>query len=487
MNKIKQKYEIIKQKFLDKNCKLLTSYEDYSKLESRYKKVSIVASCGHELHNVYVHTFLNRNTGDKCKYCVKENAKKILAVKSHDCNKIEYHAVDIIKENLSDFYVEKTGEGCLVDIIVKPKTNTNNLYLPIQLKSTVQQTFNCYSFAITKDKYKNMIILLACIKDKKCWIMKNENITTKNKINIGNKSKYNKYMVNFLDLNASFLKLYNSALHHNKEMFDTKEKFNIPTQIYQQRELDYSKLREFKLQFIKFDKPIIDMQVYDFLIDNKKFQEKVCGIEKSKNIYICHLVKNTKNNYELGDNDFYWINIPDENTFYIFPEKILHDKNKIGQNKKVHLLIPFNNDNHWTSKYKFEYNNPNKDEIMKILNSKIIINNDINNESIIKSNIKQTIDNIIIKNDKKVVKQKPEKTNKKCLDCDNIIFNTSTRCLQCAAKNTIANNITKSNRPSLDQLKNDFLSLKSYVNVGKKYNVSDNAIRKWMKSYEKIA
>ena len=483
MNKIKQKYESIQQKFLDKNCKLLTTYEDYSKIETKYKKVSIVASCGHELNDVYIHTFFNRNSGNKCKDCVKENIKKILTIKSYDSNKIEFYACDIIKENLSDFYVEKTGEGCLVDIIIKPKSNANNMYLPIQLKSTVEQSFNCYSFNIMKDQYKNMIIVLVCIKDKKCWIMKNDDIKTKNRINIGNKSKYNKYLVNLTDLNTSLLQLYNLGL------LDTKENFNIPTQIYQKRELDYSKLRESKLDFIKFEKPIIDMMVYDFLIDNKKIQEKVCGIEKDKKMYICHLVKNiknTKNNYELGDNDFYWINIPDKNSFYIFPEKILYDKNKIGQNKRVRLLIPFNNNKHWTYLYRFEYNKPNKDGIMKILNSKIIVNNDINNETIIKSNIKETIDNIIIKNDRNNVKQKPVKTNNKCLDCDNIIRNISKRCQQCATKNTITNNITKSNRPSLEQLREDLISLKTYINVGKKYNVSDGAIRKWIKSYEKI-
>ena len=41
-------------------------------------------------------------------------------------------------------------------------------------------------------------------------------------------------------------------------------------------------------------------------------------------------------------------------------------------------------------------------------------------------------------------------------------------------------------RPSLEQLKNDLKELKSMVQVGIKYKVSDNAIRKWIRNYEKI-
>ena len=43
----------------------------------------------------------------------------------------------------------------------------------------------------------------------------------------------------------------------------------------------------------------------------------------------------------------------------------------------------------------------------------------------------------------------------------------------------------KVNRPSYRQLKRDLTKM-SYVKVGKKYGVSDNAIRKWIRRYEKI-
>lgn len=75
---------------------------------------------------------------------------------------------------------------------------------------------------------------------------------------------------------------------------------------------------------------------------------------------------------------------------------------------------------------------------------------------------------------------------KKCMDCDKLVYKNCTRCLKCMNKNKIKTNAITMNRPSLDQLKNDLKELKSMVQVGVKYKVSDNAIRKWIKNYEKI-
>jgi len=70
----------------------------------------------------------------------------------------------------------------------------------------------------------------------------------------------------------------------------------------------------------------------------------------------------------------------------------------------------------------------------------------------------------------------------KCIDCDIDVFKTSTRCIKCESKRRF--NINKHNRPAYKQLLQD-LEGSSYVQVGKKYGVSDNAIRKWIKTYEK--
>lgn len=75
-----------------------------------------------------------------------------------------------------------------------------------------------------------------------------------------------------------------------------------------------------------------------------------------------------------------------------------------------------------------------------------------------------------------------KKKKKTCVDCDTSIYKTSTRCNKCAHKHKWLLNIN--NRPSLEQLKKDLLN-STYVSVGKKYNVSNNTVKKWLKLYEK--
>ena len=93
--------------------------------------------------------------------------------------------------------------------------------------------------------------------------------------------------------------------------------------------------------------------------------------------------------------------------------------------------------------------------------------------------IPPTLENI--KKDPKI--ENPEKY-KHCPDCNTMIVLKSTRCLKCMNKNKIKETIINSGRPSLEQLKKDIVELKSMVKVGHKYNVSDNAIRKWIKNHE---
>ena len=84
-----------------------------------------------------------------------------------------------------------------------------------------------------------------------------------------------------------------------------------------------------------------------------------------------------------------------------------------------------------------------------------------------------------------VKKNKKPKKITKCTDCDKRISKVSTRCRSCAS---IKSNETKKkvkDRPSLETLLKD-LETMPYTKVGKKYGVSDNCIRKWIKNYKKI-
>lgn len=63
-----------------------------------------------------------------------------------------------------------------------------------------------------------------------------------------------------------------------------------------------------------------------------------------------------------------------------------------------------------------------------------------------------------------------------CIDCGKEIGWKATRCIDCYKK------IHKKEKPSKEEL-NKLIHEKSFVEIGRMYNVSDNAIRKWCKLY----
>ena len=71
------------------------------------------------------------------------------------------------------------------------------------------------------------------------------------------------------------------------------------------------------------------------------------------------------------------------------------------------------------------------------------------------------------------------KVTKKKYYCENCGKEKSTNSKYCSVCSSLFRR--KVERPTLEQLNKDFKELKTFVAVGKKYNVSDNTIRKWLK------
>ena len=92
-------------------------------------------------------------------------------------------------------------------------------------------------------------------------------------------------------------------------------------------------------------------------------------------------------------------------------------------------------------------------------------------------------ENNIIQKPKKEKQQKikPQKKIKieanHCIDCGKIIDNRSQRCEECEHKRQ-----RRVEWPQRDELKK-LIRTQSFSAIGKKYNVSDNAVRKWCKNY----
>lgn len=78
----------------------------------------------------------------------------------------------------------------------------------------------------------------------------------------------------------------------------------------------------------------------------------------------------------------------------------------------------------------------------------------------------------------KIIEEANKKIKKTCIDCNKNIDYSATRCIDCHLISS-----RKVERPSYEQLLKDKESM-NMVQIGKKYNVSDNTIRKWIKRYE---
>jgi hypothetical protein len=370
------KYENIVEEFNKRNCKLVTSKEEYEETKNMFKnsfKLNYIASCGHN-HNVFYNVFKSRNTGIICPSCkINEiGQKKKKLIENKEVSKIssteqEFNFINQLKSIISnDLIVIKAFDGCNVDIIFKPKNILNDEWVGIQVKTTNKIRLT-YSFHIN-NTYKNCLILLCCIEDNNIWLFPENIIGEQKKISIGAyKSKYNIYKVE--NIVERLNQLYLDTSKFNFELLNT------PNNIYQQREQTFRKYREEKIPFLNFIYDEMEATVYDFKIDNFKIQEKITSINKINNSCIFQLCKNNgkinlKRNqiqYEINDNQFYWLNCDNKKTFFVIPEKILLDKGYIGNKKKnTKLKITIQDHMHFKSKwiepYMFNYETIQEEE-----------------------------------------------------------------------------------------------------------------------------
>jgi hypothetical protein len=367
-------FEDVKKIFADKECELLTTEEEFKNIKDRQPKYKYIAKCGHE-HEVFWNVYVSRNTGIFCPPCViKRNA--ITAKENNKDDKLQNlklekrcceYFMDKIKDKID---IIRTFDGCNADLVMKPKSVKEDLWVGIQVKTNAY-IGPSYGFSVNKN-YADCLMLFMCWEDKRMWICPYEDISHLKKLTIGvKKSKYNHYEVLENDLYEKLLLFYGANKKSSFEVLDT------PTSEYQQREKLYRIHREYKLSFIKFIENGMEGLVYDFFINDKKFQEKVGSIYKNK--YMFSLYKNNGKKdgkrafkcYNKNDNDFYWLNCPDKKYFYVFPQDILIKKQYIDSEnkKKMHLSCDPQNDKCWRKDYLFDYDNIDKERLLNLINS----------------------------------------------------------------------------------------------------------------------
>lgn len=282
--------------------------------------------------------------------------------------KLELRCINYFKELCKTFEIHKAFDGCRADLIVRPIDQIQDKWIGIQVKSTKRN--NHYEFHL-ENNYSDLIMLCLCEDDKKIWLIPYEDLNGISKIHIGIKSKYNKYEINELNINETLLEYYKTM---KKFTYDELDK---PLCIYTEREKDFYRYRESKLDFLEFTYNDMEGMVYDFKIGDKKIQEKVGCVDKVKNVNVVALWKNNgKQNpksYDIGDNDYYWLNADDKKLFYVFPENILIEKGYIGYTggKKQLKINPRETSyNGWIQPYKFDYTSFGlfeKNRLLKIL------------------------------------------------------------------------------------------------------------------------
>ena len=135
--------------------------------------------------------------------------------------------------------------------------------------------------------------------------------------------------------------------------------------------------------------------------------------------------------------------------------------------------------------FKIEYKNTNNNDTIQ--NDLNLITDDIINTT---QNHQPNVVEELIDDDSDIDSDNSEsedesviEINNKCLDCNISIAEKSTRCNKCENKHRFLTN-KKGKRPPHEQLLKD-LETMSYVKVGQKYGVSDNGIRRWLKTYDK--
>lgn len=81
------------------------------------------------------------------------------------------------------------------------------------------------------------------------------------------------------------------------------------------------------------------------------------------------------------------------------------------------------------------------------------------------------------KSEKKEVKPRKKKEQHYCPNCGKAISPDATRCIECGHKQQ-----RRAEWPQKDELK-ELIRTNSFSSIGKQFNVSDNAVRRWCKNY----
>ena len=299
-------------------------------IEKNGSKVTYIAQCGHQ-HSTRLDVF-KHGSSRKCKECTIT----LRGRKDMDYHKQEGESLLYIS-NILENHIElkRTNEGCLADFLIRPFGTSDDQWAQVQLKTTLKAIHGVYTFSLHR-KYPNCIILCHCISENRFWVFRDYQVPEKG-LGIRQSGKYSQNEVLMDQLVDVLLDMYQTVPH-------TEESTAlVPTGQTQRIEYEYRLKRERFFADVHFEYPEYEFRRYDFIVNGKKYQEKVATWKENRYVF--------KSNYIKGDNDFYLIHIPDTDYFYCIPEfQILNHKNSSGC-----MTINISKHKEWYAPYRHTY------------------------------------------------------------------------------------------------------------------------------------
>lgn len=389
-------YEELVDIFAEKGCTILTTKENFESGRillnwdsSAVKLKFTVNCCGNERESSYYTMKRIINNSWQCKICVNKRSSEIHKAKAKDSDgnvvaiQTEHKAFVYLKNLLSNiFYVEKTNDGNIADCIVKPIYIDEDIWLRVQIKSTLCIKNDQYLFALHNNDYSGLLIICVCVSDNAIWLIPGKNVAEISGITITKNSSttYDKYKC---DINILEEMIVNIYFDDNYTFMDKCSSY-IPKAITSQKEHSFVLHRKKMLPFIDFIDNEMDNQTYDFKIGKYKIQEKSHNF-KQHNGYVYGLCKangRRQNNKQIpyckGDNEFYWFNLSDMVLFYCIPEckMIEHGfiSTELQKGKTGILFFPYPDKpsrnkvvlTSFAKEYLFDYNNVDKEKFLQL-------------------------------------------------------------------------------------------------------------------------
>ena len=353
---------------------LLKEAKDTHTSENKFRirfhaKFPFKFSCGHIDICTYNRFISQKYENNRlCKACNRKKQKNqgIATIKT------EEHTEDYLKELIDNniIVIVLCPEGCAVDMRFKPIYIEEDLWFPVQLKSSDNTTNTGFRLKGKYDtQYKFQLLLCHHLNKNNIFIFKpfSENMPEKS-ITISYETGTSKYLDfkidNHNDLTNILLDYYHNPEYN--DLLKSGETFDDMVTKKCKLERDYDKIRLDTIKFMSFVR--YRSRPHDFKVnDIVKVQEKTFNIKEGRvNSYMFNLTHGKKSalSYDIGDNEFYWLNLAGTKIFYVIPEELLKKENKIRDNISLHIKdMPRDNyHDEWTYKFRFSYDTINQPE-----------------------------------------------------------------------------------------------------------------------------